>query len=99
MKKAVWLPILITILLIAAGCGLTFQEMSAELKAGMGKMTYAEAKEKWGEPTEERETQDGLLATWIMPRSAGLIQEELYLTFDKQNQKLRAYRLVSGPPE
>ena len=95
MKKYL-LPLLLAVL--ATGCaGPNFAEMSTLLKEGMGKMTLEQAKQKWGEPAEETSEDGETKARWSITSVGGAVLEEMFLTFDGQNRKLRAYRVVSGP--
>ena len=69
MKKA--FAVVLMIMVFAAGCAYNYAGMGDELEAGLGKMTYSQAKEKWGEPTEVEQAAESFTAHWYTEQHEG----------------------------
>ncbi len=93
--------LLLTMLLglVAAGCAgpSRFGNIEQTLAQEVGRMTYEEALDRWGEPTSLDKGGQLFTALWERQRSAGMVTERLYLTFDNQAQVMRSYRYYSKP--
>ena len=73
--------------------------METTLNNEIGKLTYEEAVIRWGQPASKSEGKEYFTAYWLKERSAGLVKERLYLTFDNEKKILRAFRYTSKPFE
>lgn len=73
--------------------------METTLNNEIGRLTYPEALTRWGQPTSRSAGKEYFTAYWLKERSAGLIKERLYLTFDNEKKILRAFRYTSKPFE
>lgn len=88
-------------LALTAGCvgPSRFGDMEKGLDADLGRMTYEDALDRWGEPASVDRGPQLFTAFWEKKRSSGLITERLYLTFDNAKQLLKAYRYSQKPLE
>lgn len=93
------LSLTLLLVLLAAGCGgaSRFGNIEATLAQEVGRMTYEEAQDRWGEPTSLDRGPTLFTALWERQRSSGIVTERLYLTFDNQAQVMRSYRYYSKP--
>jgi hypothetical protein len=84
---------------LLAGCGgaSRFGNVEQELAEYAGKMTMEDAVDRWGEPTSVSEGELLTVAYWERKRSSGMVTERLYLTFDNNTKKLKAYRYYEKP--
>ena len=99
MVNKLAIAVLILGLSLLASCAQPsrFGAVETSLNDDIGKLTYPEAVTRWGKPTSLSEGKEYFTAYWFKERSAGLIKERLYLTFDNQKQILRAFRYTSKP--
>lgn len=96
MKK--YLLLLLLLLTLTMGCGITYDVSTKDLEDGLGKMTFEQAKAKWGEPTKVA-TEGGMIsAFWDKSSHDGFIPQELYLKFSENDKVMREYRFVYMPP-
>jgi hypothetical protein len=85
-------------LLVTACAGPSrFGNIEQTLAQEVGRMTYEEALDRWGEPSTLDRGARLFTAFWQRQRGAGFVTERLYLTFDNQAQVLRSYRYTSQP--
>lgn len=84
---------------LLAGCSgpSRFGNVEQELAEYAGKMTLEDAIDRWGEPTSLSEGELLTVAYWERKRSGGMVTERLYLTFDNNTKKLKAYRYNEKP--
>ncbi|MFZ5585701.1 MAG: hypothetical protein ACOZHQ_07225 [Thermodesulfobacteriota bacterium] len=89
------------VLALAAGCvgPSRFGDVEKGLEADLGKLSYEDAVDRWGEPASLDRGDQLFTAFWEKKRSSGLITERLYLTFDNAKKLLRAYRYSQKPLE
>lgn len=87
--------------LTLAGCAgpSRFGNIENILAMEVGRMTYDEALDRWGEPTSVDNGDRLFTALWERHRSSGFVTERLYLTFDNASQVMRSYRYYSKPFE
>jgi hypothetical protein len=101
MAHAMRLVAAICLLTLAAGCvgPSRFGDVEQGLDQELGRLTYQDALDRWGEPISVDRGEQLFTAFWEKKRSAGLITERLHLTFDNAKQVLRAYRYSQKPLE
>jgi hypothetical protein len=100
LRKTSWL-LAFLLALAATGCAgpSRFGNIEQTLSQEVGRMTYEEALDRWGEPTSLDKGAKLFTAFWQRQRSSGFVTERLYLTFDNQSQVMRSYRYYSKPFE
>ena len=86
---------------VAWGCAgpSRFGNIEQILAMEVGRMTYEQALDRWGEPTSLDRGDKLFTALWERQRSAGFVTERVFLTFDNQHQVMRSYRYYSKPFE
>ncbi|MCB2193754.1 MAG: hypothetical protein KQI62_19415 [Deltaproteobacteria bacterium] len=89
----------VALLAMACGGASRFGAVEKNLNQEVGVLTYDEAKDRWGKPTSVSPGEKMFTAYWLKERSAGIVKERLYLTFDNEKKVLRAYRYTSKPFE
>ena len=96
MYKAMF--VILALLVMMVGCAPSdFDAMQQSLESGTGKLTFSQAKEKWGEPVDIMKSQGKFIAHWTRLTNSGFAQSQLYITFDNQHKLMRAYRYESKP--
>ena len=88
----------LAILALLAGCAPSgFDELQQTLDQGVGKLTYAQAEEKWGEPLEVMKESGKFTPHWQWLTNSGFAQSNLYITFDNNQELMRSFRYESKP--
>lgn len=101
MTRRMTATLLVLLMALAAGCvgPSRFGDVEKGLEADLGKLSYEDAVDRWGEPASQDRGDQLFTAFWEKKRSSGLITERLYLTFDNEKKLLRAYRYSQKPLE
>ncbi|MCB2228485.1 MAG: hypothetical protein KQH53_17525 [Desulfarculaceae bacterium] len=101
MSRAGIASALLFCLLLASACNTAshFGNVDQELAKDVGVLTYDQAVARWGQPTSVDHADKRFTAYWLKEKTAGVVKERLWLTFDNAEQKLRAYRYTSKPFE
>lgn len=90
--------VLLCLALLAACAGPgKFGQVEETLSQAAGKMTYAQAVERWGQPTALDRGETHFTAYWLKPGT--FVDEKLFLTFDNRREILRSYRYLQNPFE
>lgn len=94
------LALLLATLALAACAGPSrFGNVEETLAQDVGRMTYEEALDRWGEPTTLSQGGQLFTAMWERKRTAGTVTERMYLTFDNDSKVMHSYRYISKPFE
>ena len=101
MTRAALTSALLFCLLLMTACNQAshFGNVDQELAKDVGVLTFDQAVARWGAPTSVTHEDQRFTAYWLKEKSAGVVKERLWLTFDNAEQKLRAYRYTSKPFE
>ncbi|MFH1035827.1 MAG: hypothetical protein V1806_15075 [Pseudomonadota bacterium] len=99
LRSSLLLALALTLALLLTGCAgpSRFGDIEQTLAQEVGVMTYEEALDRWGEPASVDRGATLFTALWQRQRSAGIVTERLYLTFDNNGQVMRSYRYISKP--
>ena len=89
------------LILLSTGCvgPSRFGPVEELLAQDVGRLTYEEAVDRWGQPNSVDRGPRLFTAYWIRKRAVNMLTERLYLTFDNQAQVLRSYRYQQQPFE
>ncbi|MCF8032701.1 MAG: hypothetical protein K9K66_06960 [Desulfarculaceae bacterium] len=101
MKRAPFISALLLGLLLAMACNTAshFGDIEQGLSQDVGVLTFSQAVERWGQPTSVDHGDKLFTAFWLKEKTGGVVKERLWLTFDNEQKKLRAYRYTSKPFE
>ncbi|MBI5522553.1 MAG: hypothetical protein HY910_07995 [Desulfarculus sp.] len=99
LRAKLLLALLLAVVVLGCAGPSRFGNIEQILAMEVGRMTYEQALDRWGEPTSLDKGDRLFTALWERQRSGGLVTERVFLTFDNRNQVMRSYRYYSKPFE